>query len=97
MRASQYWCWKGDNIEVMQSIQAKGVNNSGLGHIYGAIHCLVAGLRTWLVNFVKHTANSVAHLLARYARQVDDEQVWLEESPPPALEALYFDSRSFNQ
>lgn len=84
---------EGDCIRVMRSIQSNGMNNSGLGHIYGDIHCLAAGFRAWSVNYVKHITNSVAHSLAKYARQIDDEQVWLEESPPPALEALYFDSR----
>ena len=41
--------------------------------------------------------NSVAHSLAHYARQVDEDTVWLEESPPPALEALYLDSLSIHE
>ena len=88
---------EGDNVGVMRSIQSKGANNSSLGHIYGDIHCLEAGFRVWSVSYVKRTANSVAHSLAKYARQVVDEQVWLEESPPPAQEALYFDSCYFNE
>lgn len=44
------------------------------------------------VSCVKRIANTVAHSLARYARNIADETVWLEDSPPPALEALYFDS-----
>ena len=83
---------EGDNIGVMRSIQSKGANNSSLGHIYGDIHCLAAGFRVWSVSYVKRTANSVAHSLAKYVRQVVDEQVWLEESPPPAQDELYFDS-----
>ena len=88
---------EGDNIGVMRSIQSNDVNNSGLGHIYGDIHCLAAGFRAWSISYVKRTANSVAHSLAKYARQVVDERVWLEESPPPALEALYFDFCYFNE
>ena len=81
----------------MWSIQSNGANNSCLSHIYGDIHCLVAGFRVWSVSYVKRTANSVAHSLAKYARQVVYEQVWLEEAPPPAQEALYFDSCCFNE
>ena len=44
------------------------------------------------VSCFKRIANTVAHSLARYARNIADEIVWLEDSPPPALEALYFDS-----
>lgn len=46
-----------------------------------------------LVSCVKCTANTVAHSLAQYAKNIADETVWLEESPSPALEALYFDSQ----
>ena len=88
---------EGDNIRVMRSIQSNGANNSSLGHIYGDIHCLAAGFRVWSVSYVKRTANSIAHSLAKYARQVIDGQVWLEESPPLAQEALYFDSCYFNE
>ena len=43
---------------------------------------------------VSHSANVVAHSLARFARSVEDEVVWLEDIPPPALQALYEDSNS---
>ena len=34
----------------------------------------------------------MAHLLARYARIVSDEVIWLEDYPPPAMEDLFLDS-----
>ena len=46
---------------------------------------------------VKRSANSVAHCLARYASQLGEDMVWLEESPPPALRASYLDSISLNE
>ena len=37
----------------------------------------------------------MAHVLAQYARHTLDEDLyWMEDSPPPALEALYHDSLS---
>ena len=33
----------------------------------------------------------MAHSLARYAKNLSDEMYWLEDSPPPAVEALYQD------
>ena len=47
------------------------------------------------VSYAKQSANSIAHSFAKYAKQIDYEIVWLEESPPHALEALYFDHCCF--
>ena len=44
------------------------------------------------ITCVHREANSVAHSLARHAKNVDDDIVWMEDSPTPALEALYGDS-----
>ena len=41
------------------------------------------------VSCIHHSVNFVAHSLARYACQIDDDVVWLEESPLSTLEALY--------
>ena len=43
---------------------------------------------------IRHITNEVAHSLARFARHLSEDIVWLEDSPPPALEALYLDSIS---
>ena len=34
----------------------------------------------------------VAHLLAKYAKNITDVVYWVEDSPPPTMEALYQDS-----
>ena len=68
-----------------------------LGNVYDDIRCLIGGLRRVEISCVRQNANSVAHSLDRYARQVDDDFVWIEESPPSTLEALYLDSLSINE
>ena len=83
---------EGDNVTVMRNLEASRNTLSHLGHLYGDIQCLMSGLHVVLVSCVSRTANSMAHSLAKFARGVEDECIWLEESPPPALEALYFDS-----
>lgn len=60
-----------------------------LGHIYKDIWSMVRGLRYFSISCVKRNANSVAHSLAKFARQVDHDVIWLEENPQPALDALY--------
>ena len=72
---------EGDNNTVMKSINSPQSNMSRLGHVYEDIKCIVASLRRLEVSFVKRSANIVAHALAKYARQIDEEVVWLKEDP----------------
>lgn len=76
----------------MTSIQSNDTNLSRLGHINADIQCLVAGLHWAEVRTMKWDANEAAHSLARYARNISDVVYWLEDTPPPALEALSYDS-----
>ncbi|XP_050290125.1 uncharacterized protein LOC126728321 [Quercus robur] len=88
---------EGDNITVMRTMVSPRPNRSKLGHIYDDIWMLASGFSSMFVECVKRSANSVAHCLARYASQVDEDMVWVEKSPPPALQALYLDSMSLNE
>ena len=82
---------EGDNVSVMQTILRSRLNWSRLGHLYEDKKHLCAGLRVVSVGWVGRTANGVAHCLTQFAYGLVDEIVWLEESPPPALDALYLD------
>ena len=47
----------------------------------------------WSLSIVlRREGNEVANVLARHAKNVVDEVFWLEDSPPPAISALYLDS-----
>ena len=48
------------------------------------------------IKSIWRSANRVAHSLAHYARHIDKDIVWLEDSPPPTLEALYMDFLSIS-
>ena len=85
---------EGDNTTVMNSITLAQSDLSCLGNIYDDIRCLAEGLRHVEFNSISRSANRVAHSLAHYAKHLDEDIVWLEDSPPPALEALYLDSIS---
>ena len=67
---------------------------SRLEHIFKDASCLLNGLRWVELKCVKRSANLVAHSLARYAREVSNEVIWLEDSPPLAMEAFYLNSIS---
>ena len=88
---------KGDNSVVLSSVSSMHQDLSRLGVIYDDIRHLAAGLHFVSFNCIRRSANSVAHSLARYASVLDEEVVWLEESPPPAIDALYFDSAFLNE
>ncbi|KAK9999683.1 hypothetical protein SO802_019286 [Lithocarpus litseifolius] len=87
---------EGDNAAVMKATASPRLDRSRLGHIYDDIRMLAAGFRSWSVGCVKRSANSTAHCLARFASQLEEELVWLEESPPPALDSLYVDASLLN-
>nr|XP_023904550.1 uncharacterized protein LOC112016266 [Quercus suber] len=88
---------EGDNVTVMSAVSSLSPNWSCLGVIYDDVRWFAAGLRHVVFSCIKRSANSVAHSLARYANVLDEEVVWLEESPPPACEALLFDSSFINE
>ena len=48
-------------------------------------------LRWAEVHWVNRSANLVAHNLVHYAKNISNDVIWLEDSPPPALESLYHD------
>ncbi|XP_075659294.1 uncharacterized protein LOC142629212 [Castanea sativa] len=83
---------EGDNSAVMNSILSSRTEFSRQGDLYEDVKCMTARITNLTVSCVHRTANSVAHSLARFAKNIDDEIVWMEDSPPVALEALYFDS-----
>ncbi|KAK9988687.1 hypothetical protein SO802_028926 [Lithocarpus litseifolius] len=83
---------EGDNCTVMMAILGPKPDRDRLGHVNEDIKTMGREFRAFSVLCVKRDANSVAHSLAMFARQIDGEIVWLEENPPPAADALYFDS-----
>ena len=66
-----------------------------LGHVIEDIRSLIFGLNWADASWVKRSAKSIAHSLACYLKNVSEDIVWIKDSPPPALEALYHDSLPF--
>ena len=87
---------EGDNAMVMKTISQAQPNLSRLGLIYEDIWCLAAGFSSISTSCVRRSANSVAHALARFARLIDNEMIWMEEDPPLVVDALYLDSSFLN-
>ena len=57
---------------------------------------MAVSFRSISINCVRRTANRVAHALARFTRLIDNDIVWLEEDPPPVVDALYLDANVLN-
>ena len=86
---------EGHNSKVIQAISSPLENSSLFGNVVNDIRHLVWELQWSRVCCFTRGANKVAHVLAQYARSTLDEDLyWMEDSPPPALKALYHDSLS---
>ncbi|XP_023873343.1 uncharacterized protein LOC111985934 [Quercus suber] len=88
---------KGDNSTIIRCILSLRVLRSRLGNIYANIRVLAASSRCKSFSFVKCEANSVAHSLAKYAKSIVEDIFWMEETPTPAIEAVYLDSLFLNE
>ena len=83
---------EGDNSNVSHAISSSADNNSLFGNVVDDIRHLIGGLHWVAICCVRRSGNRVAHVLAQHARFTLDEDVyWMEDSPPPAIDALYHD------
>ena len=83
---------KGDNNNVFHAISSSVEDTSLFGNVVGDIRHLIRGLHWSSVCYIRRGGNRVAHALAQYARHTLDEDLyWMEDSPPPAMDALYHD------
>ena len=80
-----------DNVAVMKAVASTLGNLSLLGHMYEDIKCSICGLHFADLSCIRRGENKVAHILAQYARNIDNELYWMGDSPPPVIEALYQD------
>ena len=82
---------EGDNSNVMRALSASAVNNSLYGHVVDDIRSYFLGWQFVGLSCVKREGNMVAHSLARFARNIVDALYWMEDEPPPAIDALHYD------
>ncbi|XP_075633592.1 uncharacterized protein LOC142606073 [Castanea sativa] len=83
---------EGDNVNVMQAISSTMIDCSLLGYVVDDIRHLVYCLEWASISTTRRDGNKVAHALAQHARNsIDNDVYWMEDSPPPAVEALAHD------
>ena len=88
---------EGDNSNVMRALSASAVNNSLYGHVVDDIRSYFLGWQFVGLSCVKREGNMVAHSLARFTRNIVDALYWMEDKPPPAVDALHFDCLHINE
>ncbi|XP_075654856.1 uncharacterized protein LOC142625029 [Castanea sativa] len=83
---------EGDNVNVMQAISSTRIDCSLLGYVVDDIRHLVYCLEWARISTTRRDGNKVVHALAQHARNsLDNDVYWMEDSPPPAVEALIHD------
>lgn len=80
---------EGDSINVMKALSSSSLDLSIVGNVVVDIQCLIHGLRRVSINWVKRDCNRVAHVLARFASNLNEDVYWMEDAPLVALEAMY--------
>ena len=86
-----------DNATVMKAVASSSGDLSLLGHVYEGIKCSIRGLHSTSISCIRRKGNKVAHILAQYTRNIADELYWMEDSPPPVIEALYQNCLNINE
>ena len=88
---------EGDNINVMRAVSSSTMNFSMLGNVIADIRCILCGLGGVSISCVKRDGNRVAHVLAKFAKGLDEDLFWMEEVPQFAVESVYQDSIIMNR
>ena len=81
----------GDIVNAIQAISSSLLNNSFLGCAVDDIRHLIHGLYWAMTNQTRRGGNTVTHVLSQFARNLDEDLVWIEDFPPLALAALFHD------
>ena len=74
---------EGDNQALMDALRKRKGLSSWLGHVLQDVLCLLDRLSRVQVGFVTRNANNVAHILAKHAKDLVEDIVWIEDSRPP--------------
>ncbi|KAF5477697.1 hypothetical protein F2P56_004314 [Juglans regia] len=73
--------FEGDAQAVVKDVNSMEEDLSCRGHIIEDIKAIMLGRRDWTVQFIGRKGNEVAHLLAKYALNIDFDKRWIDECP----------------
>uniref|UniRef100_A0A2N9IUU4 RNase H type-1 domain-containing protein n=1 Tax=Fagus sylvatica TaxID=28930 RepID=A0A2N9IUU4_FAGSY len=83
--------FEGDCLQVIRALQSPEYDAARVGHIYSLARSKLSLFRDFSVSHVFREGNTVAHRLAKFARNVTGSQVWLEHVPSFLGQCLAFD------
>ena len=75
----------------MKALSSSLADWSLLGNVVYDVRHLVFGMHWVNSSCIRRGGNHVAHALTYHARSISEDVFWMEDSPPPALNALYHD------
>ena len=82
---------EGDSATTTRCIALGSNIQSAMGNVVGDIRHLLGALEWASVSCTKRNGNRVAHVLARYAQNVNVDSFWMEEVPSVAIEYVNID------
>ena len=86
---------KGDSVNATRCIALGSDIQSAIRHVVGDIRHLLGALEWASMSCTKRNGNRVAHVLARYAQNVNVDLFWMEEVPLVAVEFVNIDASLF--
>ncbi|XP_042958143.1 uncharacterized protein LOC122293710 [Carya illinoinensis] len=72
---------EGDAQVVISAVNSVDEDLSSGGHIVEDVKAVLRERRSWKIQFTRREGNEVAHLLAKKALLVEQDQIWIDECP----------------
>ncbi|XVF16185.1 hypothetical protein REPUB_Repub10bG0010000 [Reevesia pubescens] len=79
---------EGDSLLTVRAVESSGMDHSVAGGIIEAVKKLIPGFNYFKLRHTKRLKNVVAHILAKHSKELEDPEVWLEETPVFLLAAI---------
>ena len=70
-----------DSLSMVNVLRGLGPTPSSIRKVSEGIEMTLRQFRSWKASHINRGSNRAAHLLAQYARRVDECLVWVEDTP----------------
>ena len=80
-----------DSRQVITALQCQDNNYTSYGHLIAETHNKTLSLQSFKFEHVGHTANSVAHVLAKKSISIESSYLWLSSMPHDVISILQAD------